>query len=449
MRALGILTPATLVLFASACGPQNAQITAGDYTAYMAASQSLTVRKGDINFDAIENRRAIDCREFADANAAETEALRIAGRDLVCPGDDGVGNSDWPPAQEAWLGQDGFYVFGEQLDPWRGEAIITSEGDVQIGFHHSIPGGADMRFSITVDPGFQPTICEQNEAGDGVVANNLDGDWVENWTQEWYDSNDPDGDPTGAQVFNLNAFSYQFDTTSIDAESGAIPTFLLDRWSLPEEWRAGFARARLGDDDFDMRRIRYGEPEAYIAEAIEDGGRNIFTTDPWVCALNENGDPEDNRCYGDYGPFVFGQYGELVSYANDVADEVDTQLHNFGIWPKNEDGTEINGLPALRPTVEKNRWRQRDDVISGLDNWVGLNYAWVKFDAGSQLEVGGAASGEFMVFFDGTENASRLIVRGRFDVSKFKQDTWGTPYLPTIKFEESGTTPCGLSPEDA
>ena len=87
--------------------------------------------------------------------------------------------------------------------------------------------------------------------------------------------------------------------------------------------------------------------------------------------------------------------------------------------------------------------------LPGLDNWVGLNYAWVKFDAGSQLEVGGAASGEFMVFFDGTENASRLIVRGRFDVSKFKQDTWGTPYLPTIKFEESGTTPCGLSPEDA
>ena len=58
-----------------------------------------------------------------------------------------------------------------------------------------------------------------------------------------------------------------------------------------------------------------------------------------------------------------------------------------------------------------------------------------------------AATGEFNLVFEATESSSTFLVRGRFEVPKFKKDTWTTKYLPPVKFEQNGTDECGTTPQ--
>src|SRR5690606_25774862 len=122
---------------------------------------------------------------------------------------------------------------------------------------------------------------------------------------------------------------------------------------------------------------------------------------------------------------------------NEAASDVARELRLAGVPDA------VEGLPEPRPKVEENLWRgEYDGIPSGLDGWMELNYSWVEFDPGSELEVGGAATGTFNIFFDATDSQSRFHVRGRFTVDKFKADTWTTDFLPEELLEENDTVLC-------
>ncbi len=409
-------------LFAAACAPQNAQLVEGDFTAYLSSTRAVTSIKGLLDLDKFEYRAQVDCREFEDAaNRAENESLRLDDRLPICRGDDGVSSSDWPPTHEEWLDSDGFEVLGGVLDPWRGEAIITSEGDVQIAFHHRLPG-ADMRFLFVIDPDFQPRRCVLDASGDEVMRD-IDGNWLDNW------SRGADG-----QVFLLNGTSFQFpvDQTNATGQIQGLP------WYIPTEWSAGFAAAKFGDDLLQLRPTRYALPSAYElfnessglqgGQAVGVDPRDLFFCNQ-ASLFGFAPDPDQLQACLD------GLRDEMQT----VSTEIESELVNAGLF---ESG--IEGLPPVRPRVHNNDWRPGDDAPSGLDGWGEMHYAWVRFDEGSVLEVGGSATGEFFLTFDANDNPTRLFVRGRFEVPRFKRDKFTAEYLPDLKFDEAGTELCGV-----
>jgi hypothetical protein len=418
------MTRAVLVLpLLAACAPQNVSLESGDFTAYLSDVASITVRKGKIELNDFERHTAVDCRNFEAArNEAQNEELRLGGEDdgfdrlQICDGDRGVDPGAWPPIQEEWLDFDGFHVVGEDLDVWRGEGIINSEGDVQIGFHHLMPGGVDLRFAFVVDPAFQPKQCVQTENGEGVELVDIDGNWIEQWSE--------DTEEEGDTLVYLNAGSYQFNPIAVEDYNPNDANTNLDLWFIPEEWQAGYAEAHLGDDRFIMRTTRYAAPKSYLSFETADSGASgaaqVTVRDLYF----------EDYCGSD-----------CADNARADANDVMTELTLAGL-PERED------LPTHKPQVHANNWREFDGQPGGLDGWSELNYNWVRFDAGSSFEKGGEASGEFSLVMDATESASRLFLRGRFEVKRWKKDVWTTAYLPPIKFEEYGTSLCGTAPED-
>lgn len=149
---LRTIAPALLL---AACSPQNAEITNASYVAFFSDGTSLSLSKGEV--DPADQGWAssynIDCREFETQAEEDTLKLQDPPPLEIC------GNNNWPPVYEEWAVQAGFRVVSEDIEPWRGEAVITAEGDLQIGFHHTMTGGADMRIIIAVDPDFAPTEC--------------------------------------------------------------------------------------------------------------------------------------------------------------------------------------------------------------------------------------------------------------------------------------------------
>jgi hypothetical protein len=417
----------TASLLTTACAPQNASLT-GDFTAFLADSSSITLQRESLKLDQFERYHTVDCRNFATArNDTENEELRLDDRLLICAGDEDengvrIGPDDWPPEHETWLANDGYVVVGEELNPWRSEAIITSEGDVQLGFHHRLPGGEDFRFAIAIDPSFQPRECVENEAGDGVEYREVDGDWVGNWSEDVAEE--------GGRLFYFNAAAYQFNPSNLPSAANPSPNL----WFLPNEWLAGHGRGRFGDDDFRLRATRYAMPASYYAnDAAELSGdsatvqrRDLFYCD-WA---GEELDPD----YTNFDACVANQ-AESVEL---VADEVLAEYTKVGL------PVDAAGVPSLRPRVHDNAWRTPDGNAIGLDGWAEFHYSWIRFDEGSELRTGGSASGEFLLVFDAFDSPSRFFIRGNFEVKRFKRDTWTTKYLPPIKFEEAGTTECGV-----
>lgn len=405
-----------LALFVVACEPQSATLVAGDYTAWLASTNSLTVAKGLIDYEAYgvgEDYFTIDCRiPINGGTVKQIEEFRLDNRLRIC--DDDRGNRDAPqgsyPVRERWIDQSGFHVVRGDLEPWRGEGFITSEGDVQIGFHQAIPGGQDFRFAITVDPEFQPRRCEQD--GDGVAYNNIDGDWIEQWSVG----------ANGATRFFLNAGASQFDPAGTDNAS---------RWFLPLEWQAGYAAGQFVDDAFRVRPTRYAEPEIYLdVEADGANGSSIAVEDLYYCALQPEQVPSESICMN-----------STLDQARVAAQEIESEFGVLGV-------RDVEGLPAPRPIPHDNQWRAPDGFPGGLDGWVELNYSWIEFDAGSSFEPGGKATGRFHVVFDGNDSQSRFLVRGVFDVPAWDVDFWTAPYVPPIKFEENGNTVCGEDPNE-
>ena len=227
------------IIAAAGCVPNNAVLDNGSYLAFLADKTSKTLLIDSYDLAGAEHFEAIDCRcEFVFVEGDEATCPDDEGGCYSClefvpengeyaeplfadADEDGVNDytydnspcfvqsnpyydtgmpvdADGNPTQnwwnnnpyspdgygaprfihEAWVHRDSFQSVGEKMAPWRGEGIITTEGDLQVTFHHTLPGGADFRFAFVVDPNFQPTECVGDSGN--VSLENLDGDWLEN-----------------------------------------------------------------------------------------------------------------------------------------------------------------------------------------------------------------------------------------------------------------------------
>ena len=456
-----------VLLVLAACTPNNAVLTSGSYIAFEDDGSSLSLAKGqlDPNDYGADNYWNMDCREFA--TPEDEAALRIGcddDDDAECATDpspiDICGPNKWPPEFEEWAQQAGYRVVTEQLDPWRGEALITSEGDLQIAFHHRIPGGADSRFVVSIDPDFAPTTCVARDGGFDLVSHDVgdlpvkdsdnngmpDGGWIERWsygTDEHpqglaYIASLDDDDPYRAafdhfepfldgKLFLLNSGGFQLNPSDVE-----------DFWFFPDYWQAGAAQGRFVEENLTSRGPRYGEPWVYnFVDVVGTSTTNIQANedDIWHCNLAAGEDPEQNPC-------LIAQDEEVQATARGIQQEL-----GFMMSP---DGDPDNRKFDYAPIAHTNFWRESDGRASGFDGWSELHYNYVVFSKDSDLSVGGSAKGAFSFVFDATESTSRVFVKGSFEIDKIKKDHWVTKELEEQKQLENGVTLCdAASPHDA
>ena len=419
-------SPFIAIIMLAACSPQNAELTSGSYTMFVSKNTSTVVSQKKIDFSKFENAWNIDCRSLADEELRMDEPIGIcegynnfAGtRTSTDPGPDGVpGNDDDEydynsVAHEGWINLDGFHVVHENLDPWRGEAVMTSEGDLHIVFHHRLNGGEDMRFAIAADPNFRPRRCVQTD--DGVQWEDVDGDWMAKWSEQIGDDNFP-GEGDGGTLIPLNSGSYQFNPN---------PTNDAEPWYFPDEWNAGYTQGRWGPELMFMRTTRFGKPSAY--SNFEENGTDLNEeSDLFYVNLAEGVSGDETQAYGD-----------MVDGIRTIAGTSRDESALF--YPE---GVEA---PDYEPLVIDNGWRVSDGRNAGLDGWGELHYNWIRLnEAATDIGVGNPVSGEFRLLYKGVDSGSRLFVQGEFTVDKVKKDTWTVKELAPRKYEENETVLCG------
>lgn len=408
----------------AACSPQNAEITAGEYVAFVASANSISLQKGTVDPalypDAGGSTFNVDCREFE--TPEDREALELDDPLPIC------GPNKWPPPYETWATQSGWYVVSEKLDAWRGDAYITGEGDFQLAFHHRLPGGADFRVVLAIDPEFGPVTCRNNP--DGTFDHvRRDGDWVAEWSKELDKIADLPEDLQaayphlkgleGGRLYFLNAYGYQFDPNA-----GPNETTI---WSVPREWLAGAAQGKFADENIFHRAPRYGEPEVYnfVATASATYASNAGD-DMFFCALAEGEDPATNPCMQ-----------ELDAHLTDVLAGTRDDMRML-TTPADADEPVYQYLPIRH----LNGWRPADGNAPGFDGWGELNYNYIAFDKGSNLEVGGSASGAFGLVLEATDSSTKVFVQGRFDVPKIRSDRWTARDLERETIVKNGTQLC-------
>jgi len=412
-----------VLLLAAACAPQSADFTNVSYVSFFADGTSLSLAQGEIDptddrWDASYN---VDCREF-DTNE-ETNALKLEDPLKIC-------GANWPPAHEEWAASAGYRVVSDVAEPWRGEAVITAEGDLQIGFHARMTGGADMRVILVVDPTFQPQTC-RSKPGGGVERVDLDGNWLDQWSnelatlqglpdkyQDAYAHMAPYMD--NGRLYFLNSFAYQINPADVE-----------DRWPLPEQWQAGTVSAKASEEHMVLRTTRYAIPRVYNlfdnSTTVDDS--NTSDTDLWHCSLSSGEDASSNDCMSDTGE-------EIHTTADEIHDELAPMFK--------PDGSMSDPIFSYRPIAHLNDWRPSDGFNAGLDGWGEMHYNYVVFDGDSDLTAGGQATGAFSVVLDGEDSGSRLFVKGEFQVDKIRTDRWTTDDLQAIKAEENGAELCFL-----
>ncbi len=391
-----------IALLSLGCSPQNAELGEASMVAFFPASTSRNaLPSSDIEFDEADVAFNIDCTG---------QSLLASPRDIC--------NQAWPPEHEGWAEQDAYKVIAEKIDAFRGEGIITSEGDFQIAFHHRLPGGEDFRFIAVVDPVFQPTECVQDGNG-GVQLVDKDGDWVQNWSAD-LDSEDfdPDDRYAAGTLYYLNSNAFQVNPSDTE-----------DLWFLPDEWGAGYVAGRIGPEDLVAQTTRFGTPTAYTLFET-DQATGIDSDDLFYQPLSAGEDASTNT-----------GFQSLISGVLDISADSEEEFGRLV-------GAELDALGLAtpfryRPMVHSNEWRPGDGVPGGLDGWVELHYNWIRLDPSSDLTEGGTASGEFFFTLNATESESRVFIQGDFTVPKIKADRWVTRDLQAEKFEENDTRLCG------
>ncbi len=299
-----------------------------------------------------------------------------------------------------WMTLDGFHALQGNIEPWRTEAMINGEGDLQLTIHFRI-NGEDVYFSWTIDPDFEPEQCVSNESGQAEVLGVDGGDWVGNWS----------ADEDGNKIYYLNA--------------GALQVNANQTWYLPVDWLSGFGHANFIGEEF------YSEPPAYgnyyneffeLAEA-ENGffsvpDRNVldFQDDETLS------DAEKAAKWDELAAMQEGWADTLRAYADLWESEMIHGAHAY---------TGDAGSPdwTFEHKVEDNLWRQPDVFPSGIDGWMELHQSWVRIASNSKIEKGGTAKGDFQIVLTGAETFSRMVVKGEFDIENIREDRWAYPVL--------------------
>jgi hypothetical protein len=425
-----MLVPLVPSLLLAACIPDNAELVDTSYAAFISSGNSLSLQKETVDPSDWSKTWNVDCRDFEEP--ADKEALQLEDPLKIC------GEEIWPPEYEEWAIQSGFHVvIEENIEPWRGEAVITSEGDLQLAFHHRLPGGADMRFVFAIDPDFAPVSCTVDEEGT-VVRGPMDGDWIAEWSKELdYIAAQSEADEAylapyahmepyfdGGRLYFLNARSYQLnpaDPTGAD-------------WDIPQQWSAGAVQGKFSEENLFHRTARYGEPQVYNAVEVQDNTEyqyfDISKDELWYCD-DIVVEPTEDLC-------MIEMEEELREVQVGVRDELGRMLD-----------PEKSGTPLLSfaPITHVNYWRQPDGLPPGFDGWGEAHWNYVVFSENSDLQVGGRAEGAFTFTFDADESSTRVFMKGRFVVEKIKKDRWTTDNLEQVKLEEKGVELCSAASE--
>lgn len=422
---LPVLAGLAGVAVLAGCNPQSAKLEDAKFRAFFSASTSPTFLNDQLglNSDAafVENETEkftpetpyesnglqhyqIDCR----ADIPEEDLLPQSGANYpIC------NDALWPFENEIWAGFDGYDVVAGALEPWRGEAVMTSEHDLQMTFHQELPGKGDFRFTWVVDPSFAPSECRLDENGQSVRSP-IDGDWLAEWAK------DIPAESGAKTRFYLNAGGYQFDPDHITDTSPTI-------WILPDKWLAGYARADFVGETFNVRPPRYAKPSRYLSFET-DTGRDARLTEPNYCGC-------DNR----------NQCRQLEPGIDPLTDEGCVEK----LESVTETGAAVTAELALlgqdwQPVMHSNMWRPISDPKSGLDGWPELDYSWIDFDQeASELVAGSPATGTFHLMLDASESQSKLFLEGKFVVDKIDRDIATVVNLQDEKAEQYGTELCG------
>lgn len=394
----------SLALLLTGCTPQDAEITA-DYAVFLGAdsSENLTNmrRKGtDIAASAGKlGLTPIDCRDLSyldDPDLEAAERLDDVDYEAEC---------DLPePGYFNWIDDYAYYLKEEKVDAWRTEAVLTTEGDLQLTVHMDIDGFGDFRFGWVIDPDFQPTECVDGE--DGAELVDVDGDWLTNW------SADEDG-----TLWHLNAGDYQINPSNYD-----------EYWYFEQDWMAGTAFARFGDEEFYNNAIDYNDLEGrpYYQGSYTGGDGSEIPGSPGF-GLTDN---------------------ESASLMDDWAAEVDAYFNGGdGVEPLSDlTGMGKSTFP-YKMKIENNSWRPLDGDSSGLDGWLGVSPSWVRIDNKDDIQAKNdkPITGEFQIYLAGLSASSKLFVGGTFKIDNIREDVWGYSRgtLEEVKAEENETPTCG------
>ncbi len=494
MSSVKTLVP--VLLLSVGCAPQSAEVVSGSFVAFFSERVSASLGKEEVDPTDFDTNYTVDCRDAGyylqeqvwNGSAAVPDEFAAAGQ-FACRSDerdfrledsigcgpqaaavpngfsycgedgrDGTDYAQYPAENEVWINQAGFRVVTEELEPWRGEAVITAEGDLQIGFHHRLPGGADFRFTFTIDPDFQPTRCDvQDDLS--VKAAPFDGDWIENWSEELprildrneryraaFEHMEPfleDG-----RLFFLNGQSFQRNPRSPD-----------DAWSLPDQYEAGTARGKISEELLIQRQSIWAFPFVYAAvdDPADDGEDAppppFETQDLWFCDYDPEDTSENPACQN-YQPEIrsvfeadsrfepdpgsrFPDLNTMEAFIEETADRTANELRRV-LRPVNGE----DPIYEYRPLTHMNRWRPRDVPPAGFDGWGEMHYNYVVFSGDSELEVGGAAEGAFTLALEAQDSWTQVFVKGRFVIDRIRQDRWVTEDLRESKAEENDVELC-------
>ncbi|MFT7520650.1 MAG: hypothetical protein ACI9MC_002800 [Kiritimatiellia bacterium] len=402
------------------CTPHAVEITSGSFLSMTSLNTSALFVAGKVDMDDFEDTWWVDCRPGVDPVDGAKDYQDLCGEDGVAVDrGDGAGSV----SHESWINRDAFHVARETLDPWRAEAIMTSEGDLELTFHHRLPGD-DFRFTVVIDPKFAPRTCQESDDG-SLAYQPIDGDWVANWSRAMTEGpyngalSNYTGNGTDGSLYFLNSGSYQFDP--IDSKT---------TWTLSPQMEAGYARGRFSDEEFFVQRPRYAAPSAYIENFGDNGPPEVLMY--WVSL-----DPEE---YG--GDNFENLVRDATPFKNMMggveADAIETQQEVAAIFP--------SGITPdnYTPIVPSNAWRKPDGWVSGLDGFGELNYSWIRLDQKPEdVGVGNPVSGEFSMWMYGSASQSHIFIQGEFDAPKVKKDRWVTPNVHEDKLIENNTTLCG------
>jgi len=329
-----------------------------------------------------------DYAPYCDPDSTDSEVLaRVLAREEQCETVDAL-------EFHTWLQDDGFYALTGAMEPWRTEAIITSEGDLQLTVHHWLGNGQDSRMHFTVAPDFAPITCTADDSGDAVVEYVDGASWVSQWS----------ADEDGYSIYYLNAGSYQVNPSDSDTW-----------WYFTSEWNSGYGFSKFAAEELSSHPGDYGNYD-------ENGEGDNFQ------GVTDREDPESEE--------NIDAYVEMLAELEVAAEGWEAEVYDVA-------GARANGEPAFTHKIEDNLWRPINTQTHGLDGWAGLHSSWVRIANSSNITEGGKVSGDFQILYDGTESGSRYLVTGTFEIPELEADKWVYPVLDEVKRAENGTQYCG------
>jgi hypothetical protein len=336
-------------------------------------------------------------------------------------------------SKNSWIRDDGYYAMSGDVDVWRSEALINSEGDLQLTVHIDIGDGEDFRFAWSIDPDFSPNDCLETDDGE-LYRDYQDGsDWIEEWSE----------DEEGNLIYYLNTGAYQVDPT--DSENS---------WYLSQDMLSGYSFAKFGSEEFASHPAEYGHYDlnggplpwgdglsgGFLGMSVDGhaGGAAAVNSDGYVDWYEQYVANLDALCNT-----ALGRRCSTFDGNDDLSWEEELTLILGASKDDNVNGVLDQGEARFEHKIESNLWRPLDNTISGLDGWMEVHSSWVRLKTGQTVAPGENVKGDYQIFYEGTEAGSRLLVRGEFEITDLDMDQWGYDVLEEVKREANGTPYCG------